>query len=210
MRPGARCAAPISIRTAPSAPFEPRNGGAPPGERGGERTWWTIWRLPRDPACATSATLTPVEDPDLAAMPGAFTPKVPFDECFDAQYGLEVVSGDVEGEGVVRARVPVRDVLLTDLGVVHGGVFASAAEALASRGTAISVIPRGFMAMGQSNDTNILELISEGVIHVEARVVSRGEDAWVWTVDARDEDGRACALSRVTVAIRPLDGLALS
>ncbi len=66
------------------------------------------------------------------------------------------------------------------------------------------------MAMGQSNDTNILELVSEGVIHVEARVVSRGEDAWVWTVDAYDDAGQACALSQVTVAVRPLNGLLLS
>jgi 1,4-dihydroxy-2-naphthoyl-CoA hydrolase len=151
-----------------------------------------------------------VEDPERTAMPAGFTPVVPFDECFDARYGLEVVSDDVEGEGVVRGRVQVRDALLTEQGVVHGGVFAAAAEALASRGTAMSVLPKGFMAMGQSNDTNILDLVSEGVIHVEARVASRGEDAWVWTVDARDEDGRACALSRVTVAVRPLDGLAFS
>ena len=148
-----------------------------------------------------------MEEPELTAMPAGFTPVVPFDQCFDAQYGLEVVSDDVEDEGVVRGRVSVRDVLLTEQGSVHGGVFASAAEALASRGTAMSVIPKGFMAMGQSNDTNILKFIAEGVIHVEARVVSRGEDAWVWTVDARDETGQACALSRVTVAVRPLNGL---
>jgi 1,4-dihydroxy-2-naphthoyl-CoA hydrolase len=151
-----------------------------------------------------------MEEPELTAMPAGFTPVVPFDECWDAQYGLEVVSDDVEGEGLVRGRVPVRDVLLTDQGVVHGGVFTSAAEALASRGTAMSVIPKGFMAMGLSNDTSILELVSDGVIHVEARVVSRAEDAWVWTVDARDEVGRACALSRVTVAVRPLTGLSQS
>jgi acyl-coenzyme A thioesterase PaaI-like protein len=72
------------------------------------------------------------------------------------------------------------------------------------------VIPKGFMAMGQSNDTSILELVSDGVIDVQARVVSRTEDAWVWTVDARDQAGRACALSRVTVAVRPLTGLPLS
>ena len=143
-------------------------------------------------------------DPLLTAMPAGFTPVVPFEECFDAQYGLEVVSDDVEGEGVVRGRVPVRDVLLSGQGVVHGGVFATAAEALASRGTALSVMPNGFMAMGQSNDTTILELIDEGVIHVEARVVSRAEDAWVWTVGSHDDAGHACAFSRVTVAVRPL------
>ena len=151
-----------------------------------------------------------MQEPWVTAMPAGFTPVVAFDECFDAQYGLEVVTDDVEGEGVVRGRVPVRDVLLTALGVVHGGVVASAAEALASRGTAMSVLPKGFTAMGQSNHTNIMGFISQGVIHVEARVVSRGDDAWVWTVDARDDDGRTCALSVVTVAVRPLDRLPAS
>jgi uncharacterized protein (TIGR00369 family) len=141
---------------------------------------------------------------ELTGMPEGFTPVVPFDQCFDAQYGLEVVALDVEGEGLVRGRVPVRDELLTEQGSVHGGVFASAAEALASRGTALSVIPKGFAAMGQSNDTSILEFIGEGVIHFDARVRSRGEHLWTWTVDACDEAGRPCAHSRVTVAVRRL------
>jgi 1,4-dihydroxy-2-naphthoyl-CoA hydrolase len=143
-----------------------------------------------------------VQDPTFTAMPEGFTPAVPFDRCFDAQYGLEVVSEDVEGEGVVRGRVPLRDELLTAEGVVHGGVLASAAEALASRGTALSVIPAGFAAMGQSNDTSILEPLGAGTVHVEARVRSRGAEAWTWTVDARDDAGRLCAFSRVTVAVR--------
>jgi 1,4-dihydroxy-2-naphthoyl-CoA hydrolase len=143
-----------------------------------------------------------VEDATLTAMPDGFTPAVPFDQCFDAQYGLEVVSHDVEG--VVLGRVPVRPELLTELGVVHGGVLASAAEALASRGTALAVIPQGFAAMGLSNDTSILEPVSEGVIELEARVRSRAEDMWTWIVDARDAAGRPCALSRVSVAVRPL------
>ena len=147
---------------------------------------------------------------EITAMPDGFTPVVPFEECFDAQYGLEILSDDVEGEGLLRGRVPVRDVLLTDHGLVHGGVFASVAEALASRGTALSVIPKGFAAMGQANDTNVLELVSSGVIHVEARVVRRADDMWFWAVDARDEAGRLCAFSRVTVAVRPMRPHAVS
>jgi 1,4-dihydroxy-2-naphthoyl-CoA hydrolase len=141
---------------------------------------------------------------DLTGMPAGFTPVVPFEECFDAQYGLEVVSDDVDGEGAVRGRVRVRDALLTGHGVVHGGVFAAAAEALASRGTAMAVLPHGFAAMGLSNDTHVLEPISEGVIEIEARAVSRAEDAWVWTVHARTADDRPCALSRVTLAVSPM------
>jgi 1,4-dihydroxy-2-naphthoyl-CoA hydrolase len=135
-------------------------------------------------------------------MPEGWEPAVPFDRCFDAQYGLEVVSQDVEGEGVVRGRVRVSEAVLNHLGVLHGGVFASVAEALASGGTALVVMPQGRLAMGLSNDTNVLEAPGEGVVEIEARVRSRDDHVWVWTVDARDREGRLCAYSSVTVAVR--------
>jgi 1,4-dihydroxy-2-naphthoyl-CoA hydrolase len=135
-------------------------------------------------------------------MPEGWEPVVPFDRCFDAQYGLEVVSHDVEGEGLVRGRVQVSEGLLNQAGVVHGGVFASAAEALASRGTALVVMPQGHVAMGLSNDTNVLDAPSGGTVTFEARVRARGDDVWTWTVDARDGEGGLCAYSRVTVAVR--------
>ena len=135
-------------------------------------------------------------------MPAEWEPAVPFDRCFDAQYGLEVVSHDVDSDGVVRARVVVREPLLNHAGVVHGGVFASAAEALASRGTALVVMPAGRRALGLSNDTSVVDAPSEGVISFEARLRSREDDAWVWTVDAYDDEDALCAHSRVTVAVR--------
>jgi 1,4-dihydroxy-2-naphthoyl-CoA hydrolase len=135
-------------------------------------------------------------------MPDGWQPAVPFERCFDAQYGLEVVAHDVEGEGVVRGRVAVRDELLDHAGVLHGGVFAAAAEALASRGTALVVMPSGRLAMGLSNDTSVLRSPSAGTVAFEARVRAREDDAWVWTVDASDDEGRVCAHSRITVAVR--------
>jgi 1,4-dihydroxy-2-naphthoyl-CoA hydrolase len=143
-----------------------------------------------------------MDAPWQTLMPEGWEPAVPFDRCFDAQYGLEVLSHDVEGAGAVRGRVRVRDALLNHAGVVHGGVFASVAEALASRGTALVVLPHGRAAMGLSNDTTVVHAPSEGVITVEARVRARDDDAWVWTVDARDDQDELCAYSRVTVAVR--------
>jgi uncharacterized protein (TIGR00369 family) len=145
-----------------------------------------------------------VQERDLIAMPGGLEPVVAPETSFDALYGLEIVSGDVDGEGVVRGRVVVRPELLSGHGAVHGGVFASIAEALASRGTWVAVAGDGFAAMGLSNDTNLLEPVREGAIEVEAQVLDRGAGAWLWTVDARDESGRLAAHSRVTVAVRPL------
>lgn len=139
-----------------------------------------------------------------AGWPEGYEPAVPFERSFDARYGLKVVSEDVAGEGVVHARIAVVAEVLDRHGALHGGVFAAAAEALASSGTALAVVPRGSAAMGLSNDTTVLERVTGGELAFVARVVSRGDDAWVWTVDARDAENRPCSHSRVTVAVRPI------
>jgi 1,4-dihydroxy-2-naphthoyl-CoA hydrolase len=144
-----------------------------------------------------------VSDRAITAMPAGFTPAVPFEDCFDARYGLEVTYEDVGGEGVVRGQIAVRDAITTAHGFVSGGVYAAAAEALASRGTALAVIPNGFAAMGQGNDTTVLAQLAGGSIHAEARVIARGDDAWLWTVEATGDEGAPVAFSRITVAVRP-------
>ena len=133
-----------------------------------------------------------------------FRPLVNFEDSFDAVYGLELAEDDPAEPGVFRGRVPIRSALLGLSGAVSGGVLAAAAEALASRGTAIAVIPEGNMAQGMSNDTSVTAPVSEGAIHIEARVVSRADDAWVWVVEHRDDAGELCGFSRVTVAVRPM------
>ena len=119
---------------------------------------------------------------------------------FDRLYGLELLSyGDEE----VRAQVVVRDELKQGMGLVHGGVFASMAEALASIGTAIGVMESGGTAVGQSNSTHFLRPIKDGTIHAEARPRHRGRTTWIWDVEITDDAGRLCAMSRVTIAVRP-------
>jgi 1,4-dihydroxy-2-naphthoyl-CoA hydrolase len=128
-------------------------------------------------------------------------PTVPLDRTFDALYGLEVSETTEER---VRARVPVRDAVRQPMGVVHGGVFASMAESMTSMATGIAVLPDGKYAMGLSNQTSFLRPIAEGTIHAEARRRHRGRTTWVWEVDITDDDGRLCALVRMTVAVRDL------
>jgi 1,4-dihydroxy-2-naphthoyl-CoA hydrolase len=133
-----------------------------------------------------------------------FRPVVPFDRSLDALLGLELVGGELGDGEVVRARVAMRPELMGASGVVHGGVLAAVAEALASRGTALVVIPQGMMAQGLSNDTTSTHGISEGTLHAVARVVSAADDTWVWAVEMRDEAGEMCGFSRVTIAVRPM------
>jgi 1,4-dihydroxy-2-naphthoyl-CoA hydrolase len=119
---------------------------------------------------------------------------------FDRHYGLELEDSTAE---LVRARVPVREHLLQPVGLVHGGVYASIAETLASYGTNLGVIADGNVGLGMSNHSTFLRPISEGTVHAVARPRHRGRTTWVWDVELTDDDGRLCAASRVTIAVRP-------
>ena len=79
--------------------------------------------------------------------------------------GLEIVAFSRDE---VRARVEVRDHLKQPFGLVHGGVYAAVAEALASMGTAWAVAPEGRIAMGLANQTSFLRPITQGTIHAVA------------------------------------------
>jgi 1,4-dihydroxy-2-naphthoyl-CoA hydrolase len=118
---------------------------------------------------------------------------------FDRLIGLEFLSLDEEE---VRAQVKVRDELLQPGGLVHGGVFASIAESMASIATWRAVHGEGKAAVGLSNQTSFLRPIVAGTIHALARRRHRGRTTWVWEVDITDDDGRLCALVRMTVAVR--------
>jgi 1,4-dihydroxy-2-naphthoyl-CoA hydrolase len=132
--------------------------------------------------------------------------QVPFDYevGFDGHYGPLTLT-DVSDE-LVRGEVVVRDELKQAAGIVHGGVYASIAESLASLGTALAVMPDGKMAMGLSNQTSFLRPISQGTIYAEAHRRHRGRTTWVWEVEITDDQGRLCVLTRMTVAVRDAPG----
>ena len=102
-----------------------------------------------------------------------------------------------------RARMPVSDRVRQPFGIVHGGAYATLAETLCSMATYESVGPEQG-AFGQSNDTSFLRPISSGTVEALAVAKHRGRTTWVWEVEMSDGEGRLCALSRLTVAVRPL------
>jgi len=119
---------------------------------------------------------------------------------FDRLYGLELVD---YAEGEVFAQVAVRDELKQPAGLIHGGVYASIAESMTSLATALAVMGDGNTAMGLANSTSFLRPVTEGVVHAHASVIHRGRTTWVWDVRFTDDAGRACAVTRMTIAVRP-------
>lgn len=105
-------------------------------------------------------------------------------------------------EGTVNATLQVRDGLKQPMGLVHGGIYAAVAEEVASTSTFLAVSQQGSSCVGQSNLTHFLKPVTDGSLHVTAQPFHRGRTTWVWDVEMRDDNGRLCATSRVTMAIR--------
>ena len=119
---------------------------------------------------------------------------------FAEEIGVEWLDFDPEN---ARARIAVEPRHLQPNGVVHGGVYASLAESLTSAATYRAVKDNGEVAFGMANNTSFLRIISEGHVNAVARARQRGRTTWVWDVELTDDEGRVCALSRMTVAVRP-------
>ena len=120
---------------------------------------------------------------------------------FDDYYGLRVDRCDQDG---IAGTLEVRPHHLQPTRVVHGGVYASIAEALASFGTNFHVLRHGNVALGMHNATSFLRPCGGGTLHGRAEPLHRGRTTWVWDIRIADDDGRLCASGRVTLAVRPI------
>jgi uncharacterized protein (TIGR00369 family) len=127
------------------------------------------------------------------------TPPTP-EGTLDEVLGFETIE---VGPELARSRAEVRPRLQQPFGLVHGGVYAAMAESLASVATYRAVADEGMIAVGLANQTSFMRPILTGHVNAEARRRHRGSTTWIWDVELTDDEGRVCALSRMTIAVRP-------
>lgn len=84
-------------------------------------------------------------------------------------------------------------------GVVHGGVYCTMVETLASAGAAVWAMEQGMAgAVGVSNKTDFIRATAEGVLLGKATPIHRGRTQQLWQVDiVREEDGKLAAQGQV-------------
>ena len=102
-----------------------------------------------------------------------------------------------------RARFATEKRVQQPMGLVHGGAYAALAESMVSWATMAGVAEDGNIALGQSNHTSFFRPPRDGSVHAEGTPVHRGRSSWVWDVRFTDDEDRLCAVSRVTIAVRP-------
>ena len=114
--------------------------------------------------------------------------------------GFEV--GEFDDERITGS-FEVEDRVRQPFGIVHGGAYAALAETLASVGTYFAVEGNGEIAVGQNNDTSFMRPVASGTVHANGTRRHRGRTTWIWDVEFTDDEGRVCAISRITIAVRP-------
>ncbi len=128
------------------------------------------------------------------------TPAPAAEQTLNDVLGFEVGEFD---EQRISGSFAVADKVRQPFGIVHGGAYAAFAETLASVATYMFVSRNGEIAVGQNNDTSFLRPVSEGTVHAAGTRRHKGRTSWIWDVEFTDDQGRVCALSRVTIAVRP-------
>jgi 1,4-dihydroxy-2-naphthoyl-CoA hydrolase len=105
----------------------------------------------------------------------------------------------------VTAHIELNSRHLTPWGVIHGGVYTTAIESVASVGASAAVFELGQFAVGVNNTTDFLRAMHEGTVDIVAEPVIQGRVQQLWRVTiTRREDGKAVAQGQVRLQNVPL------
>jgi len=104
----------------------------------------------------------------------------------------------------LAAEIAVGPHLTQPYGLVHGGVYASIVETLASAGAALHAMAHGQSSVGLENTTSFVRAVRDGTLVATATPVHRGRGSQVWQVEIRNAEGKLAATGRVrTLSLAP-------
>jgi 1,4-dihydroxy-2-naphthoyl-CoA hydrolase len=114
---------------------------------------------------------------------------------FDKELGLVFTEIDPDR---TQAHLDVQPKLLQPMGIVHGGVYCSMVESLASVAayTWLSVNGGGAV-VGVNNNTDFLRAIGTGTVYGTATPVHRGRRQQLWLVTITNAEDRLVARGQV-------------
>ncbi|OBG17322.1 esterase [Mycolicibacterium celeriflavum] len=138
--------------------------------------------------------MTPDATPDLRSELG---------KGFDTELGLTYLELGPDGG---RAQLKIEDKLLQPYGIVHGGVYCSIVESLASVSAALWIADNGGgHVVGVNNNTDFLRAISAGTVTAVSAPIHRGRRQQLWQITITDDDDRLVARGQVRLQNMPAE-----
>ena len=130
-----------------------------------------------------------VSPPPEATIPPNFTAP------FDTELGLRFTELSPDG---ARAQLEITPKLLQPMGLVHGGVYCSIIESMASVAAFTWLDTRGGgSVVGVNNNTDFLRSMSSGTLYGTAEPIHRGRRQQLWLVTITDDSDRVVARGQV-------------
>ncbi len=90
-------------------------------------------------------------------------------------------------------------------GIVHGGANVVLTETLGSMAAGYVVDNSKFRVFGQEVSAAHLRPVSSGLVTGTARPLHLGRRSQVWEIKLQDDNGKLTCISRLTMAVVPLD-----
>jgi uncharacterized protein (TIGR00369 family) len=114
---------------------------------------------------------------------------------FDSELGLKYIEVTPDGGS---AALEITDKLLQPWGIVHGGVYCSIIESLASISGAVWLSANGGgTVVGVNNNTDFLRAITSGAVTAVSTPIHRGRRQQLWLITITDGDDRVVARGQV-------------
>ncbi len=116
-------------------------------------------------------------------------------EGFDSELGLTYLDMGPDGG---HATLEITEKLLQPWGIVHGGVYCSVIESMASVSGQVWLSEHGGgHVVGVNNNTDFLRAIKAGTVTAASTPVHRGRRQQLWLVTITDEADRVVARGQV-------------
>lgn len=126
--------------------------------------------------------------------PGSVVPP-DFGAPFDNEIGLVFTELSPDG---ARAQLEIQPKLMQPMGIVHGGVYCSMIESMASMSAHTWLSAHGGgSVVGVNNNTDFLHALREGTVFGAATPLHRGRRQQLWLVTIADATDRVVARGQV-------------
>ena len=109
------------------------------------------------------------------------------------------------GPDSVSARMPVSERTRQPYGRLHGGASVVLAETVGSIAASHAVDRTRFATVGMEINANHVRPVYDGYVHATATAVNIGRTTQIWSIRIVDDTGKLVCVSRLTMAVIPLD-----
>ena len=123
------------------------------------------------------------------------------DNALPGHIGIEFVE---IGDDWLKARMPVDRRTHQPFGRLHGGASVALAETVGSIAGSLTVDPTVSVVVGMEINANHIRPAKDGFVYGTAKAEALGRTTQVWTIRVTDEQDKLVCLSRITLAVIPV------